>query len=68
MKAKELKQKSDSELKKLYADTQKKLFEGRFNLESGKVKNVSSFKEYKRDIARILTLLREREEDNKHKS
>lgn len=64
MNAKELKQKSDSELKKLYTDTQKKLFEGRFNLESGKVKNVSSFKEFKKDIARILTLLKEREENN----
>ncbi len=60
MNVKELRQKSDSELEKLLGDIKKKLFEGRFNLESGKTKNVTSFREHKRDIARILTTFKER--------
>lgn len=59
MKSKDLRQKTDAELHKLLSDMRKKLFEGRFALSSGKVKNVSSLRELRRDIARVRTLLAE---------
>jgi len=46
-----------AELKKLLQDNREKLRELRFNLESGKVKNVREIRKIKKDIARILTTL-----------
>lgn len=59
MKAKELKNKKPNELLELLADSYKKLTELKFSLASGKVKNVRSIKNLKKDIARILTILNE---------
>jgi large subunit ribosomal protein L29 len=59
MKAKELRQKSEAELKKLLQEKRERLRALRFDLVSGKVKNVREIRETKKDIARILTLLNE---------
>ncbi len=59
MKIKELRQKSKDELEKNLRDDQEKLRQLRFDLASGKVKNVKDFSKLKKEIARILTIIRE---------
>ena len=59
-KAKELRLKPEEELNQLLSESQKKLRELRFNLASGKVKNVRTIRVLKKDIARILTILNEK--------
>lgn len=61
-KAKELRIKPEEELNQLLSESQKKLRELRFNLASGKVKNVRTIRVLKKDIARILTILNEKSE------
>lgn len=63
MKPRELRQKTELELKQMLGDSREKLRDLRFNLASGKVKNVGEIKELKKDVARILTLLRNYEKD-----
>lgn len=58
MKVRELQQKSKSELQKLLQDNRGKLRQLRFDLSAGKVKNVREVRRIKKEIARILTLLR----------
>ncbi|MDD3488224.1 MAG: 50S ribosomal protein L29 [Candidatus Pacebacteria bacterium] len=60
VKTKDLRQKSNEELNLLLSESQKKLRELRFNLASGKVKNVRLVRVLKKDIARILTILNEK--------
>ncbi len=60
VKTKDLRQKSNEELNQLLSESQKKLRELRFNLASGKVKNVRLVRVLKKDIARILTILNEK--------
>lgn len=57
MKILEIKQKSQSELHRILAEKQEKLRQLRFDLASGKVKNVREIRQIKKDIARILTTL-----------
>jgi len=57
MKPQELRQKSKKELQKLLSEKREKLRSLRFDLVSGKVKNVREIREVKKDIARILTIL-----------
>jgi large subunit ribosomal protein L29 len=59
MKAKELRQKSKDELKKILIDTREKLRQLRFDLASAKVKNVKEAGKVRKNIARILTILKE---------
>ena len=59
---KELRLKPEEELNQLLSESQKKLRELRFNLASGKVKNVRTIRVLKKDIARILTILNEKNE------
>ncbi len=61
MKASELRQKSKEELEKILQEKREKLRELRFDLSAGKVKNVREIRMLKRDIARILTVLKELE-------
>jgi large subunit ribosomal protein L29 len=63
VKTKELQLKSDEELNQLLSESQKKLRELRFNLASGKVKNVRAIRALKKDIARILTILNEKSQN-----
>jgi len=57
MKISEFKQKSKKELQKLLQNNQDKLRQLRFDLASGKVKNVREIRQIKKDTARILTIL-----------
>lgn len=58
MKIRELRQKSEKELEKTLIDLRDKLRELRFNLAGGKVKNIKEIHQTKKDIARVLTLLK----------
>lgn len=58
MKLTELKQKSQQELQRILEDDRKKLGQLRFDLSAGKVKNVKEVHNLKKEIARIMTLLR----------
>jgi len=58
MKTSEVRQKSRAELQKLLQDNRERLRQLRFDLAAGKVKNVREIRHLKKDIARILTILR----------
>lgn len=58
MKFQELHQKSLPELNRLLIENRERLRQLRFDLASGKVKNVREIRKIKKDIARILTLLK----------
>lgn len=58
MKAAELRQKSKEDLQKLAQELREKSRQLRFDLVAGKVKNVREVRQTKKDIARILTLLK----------
>ncbi len=60
MKIKELIQKKETELKRMLVEKRERLRELKFNLRSGKVKNVREVRTLKKDIARILTLLKKK--------
>lgn len=60
MKAEELRKKTIEELEKILREKRKKLFELKLSLSSRKLKNFNEIKDTKRDIARILTILREK--------
>jgi len=53
----ELRKKTDTELRKTLTENRERLRTLRFDLASGKVKNVREIRKIKKDIARILTLL-----------
>ena len=60
MKPKELWEKDKRELEDLERELQEKLFNFRFQLRAGKIKNVHLYKNTKRDIARIKTIISEK--------
>lgn len=60
MKTRELRQKSKSELQKILVDSREKLRQLRFDLAAGKVKNVREVRKIKKDIAKVLTLLKQK--------
>jgi len=55
-----MRQKSKDELEKIIKDDREKLRQLRFNLSSGKVKNIKEAGNLKKKIARVLTILKER--------
>jgi len=57
-KTEELKQKTKEELNQLLREKKEKLSQFKFALASGKVKNVKEIHTVRKDIARILTLLK----------
>lgn len=61
MKIRELRQKSEKELQETLIGLRDKLRESRFNLAGGKVKNIKEIHQTKKDIARTLTLLNEKQ-------
>lgn len=67
MKTKELRQKTDKELKELSAHLRDTLRELRFNLAGGKVKNINEIHHTRRDVARILTLIKQNERAKNNK-
>jgi len=62
MKAKEYQKKTESELEKMVREDRAKLQQLRFELSSGKVKNVREIRSTRKEIARILTLLKQRKQ------
>ena len=65
MKLKELKQKSIKELQDLLIEDRQKLGQFKFDASFKKLKNPKEIKEIKREVARILTLLKSYEKGNK---
>lgn len=61
MKATELQAMTDAELTNQLDDSFQELFNLRFQKATGKLSNTARVREVKRDIARIKTVLRERE-------
>lgn len=55
----ELRQKSKTELQKMLQDSRERLRQLRFDLAAGKVKNVREIRKIKKEIAKILTLLKQ---------
>ncbi len=64
MKAKDLRQLSSEELESKYEELSEQLFKLRIQKTIGQLDNPAKLKQVKRDIARILTILREREAKN----
>lgn len=62
MKVVELRKKPKKELQRTILDLQEKIRELRFNLASGKVKNIKEIRRIRKDIARILTILKEKKD------
>lgn len=61
MKAKEIRQMSTEELTKRANELKNELFNLRFRLATGQLDNPASINAVKKDIARVKTILRERE-------
>ncbi|POZ88912.1 MULTISPECIES: 50S ribosomal protein L29 [Petrotoga] len=61
MRITEMRELTDEELNGELNNLKEKLFQLRFQLELGQLKNSSSIKQVKKDIARIKTILKERE-------
>ena len=59
MKTLELRKKDKKELEKTVLELRKKLSDLRFKFSSGKLKNVKEISNSKKEVARILTILRE---------
>lgn len=57
MKISEISQKDKKELSKMLKEKREELHNLRFDLVSGKVKNISGIRRARKDIARILTLI-----------
>ncbi len=61
MKSKDLREMTIDELKSLVPEQKEKLYKLRFQLELSQLQNTSQILQTKKDIARIKTLIRERE-------
>lgn len=61
MKSNDLREMSTTELNQKVGELKEELFNLRFQLATGQLENQMSIKNVKRDIARIKTVLRERE-------
>ncbi len=60
MKAKEIRQMSDAEMEKRMKELKSELFNLRFQLATGQLDNPMRIKGVKKDIARIMTITKER--------
>lgn len=61
MKAAEIRDLTDQELDKKLADLKEELFNLRFQMATGQLDNPMRMKFVKKDIARVMTVMRERE-------
>jgi len=61
VKVKEVKEMSPEELKKSLDDSKDELFRLKFQLATGQLDNPMRIKEVKKDIARVKTIIRQRE-------
>ena len=62
MRPRELRELSDEELAKRLAETRDELFRLRFQVATGALENTARLGSVKRDVARILTVQRDREQ------
>jgi len=65
MRAEELRELSDDELEQRVADWKRKQLNLRFQLASGQLQNTAEIAKTRRNLARALTLLRERQVGDK---
>ncbi|MCD6283873.1 50S ribosomal protein L29 [bacterium] len=66
MKAKELRQKTIKELQELLQEKRKRLSQLKFDLSLRKLKNTREIREVKKDIARVLTILKVKDIEDKN--
>lgn len=62
MKAEDIKAKSADELKTSLLDLRKEAFNLRFQAASGQLENTARMRQVRRDIARVKTILREKQQ------
>jgi len=63
MKAKVFRDRSDDELRKTLSDLEEQLFKLRFQKSTGQIDNPIKIGEVRKDIARVLTVMNERQTD-----
>lgn len=61
MKATKLREQSVEELEKVLRDLEEQLFKLRFQKSTGQIENPIKIREVRRDIARVLTVMNERQ-------
>ena len=61
MNAKEIRYRSDDELRKALGDLEEQLFKLRFQKSTGQIENPIKIREVRKDIARVLTVMGERQ-------
>ena len=61
MKASEVREKTQIELKKEFSELKSELFKLRFQLATNQLENPMKLKDVKKSIARVMTIMRERE-------
>ncbi|MFO7801130.1 MAG: 50S ribosomal protein L29 [Desulfovermiculus sp.] len=66
MRAKEMREMSDQELQKKLSDYKQEQFKLRFQKATGQLENTQRIPTVKRNIARIFTILSEKEMEQKH--
>ncbi len=65
MQAQELRGKSPEELREVLSNLKKEQFNLRFQQASGQLENSARFREVRRDVARVMTVLNEAEAEAK---
>ena len=61
MKAKDVRERSDDELRKTLGDLEEQLFKLRFQKSTGQIENPIKIREVRKDIARVMTVMNERQ-------
>jgi large subunit ribosomal protein L29 len=61
MKAKDIRERSDDELRKTLGDLEEQLFKLRFQKSTGQIENPIKIREVRKDIARVLTVMNQRQ-------
>ena len=61
MKAKDIRERSDDELRKALGDLEEQLFKLRFQKSTGQIENPIKIREVRKDIARVRTVMTERQ-------
>ena len=60
MKAKDIRERSDDELRKALGDLEEQLFKLRFQKSTGQIEDPTKIREVRKDIARVLTVVNSR--------
>jgi large subunit ribosomal protein L29 len=61
MKAKDIRERSDDELRKTLGDLEEQLFKLRFQKSTGQIENPIKIREVRKDIARVMTVINQRQ-------